>query len=243
MQFAIALPWWALLLLAGAVCAVAWACYAGAIVPLPRRQRAVLTTLRALTLLLLVACLLRPVRVMPPDSSSDVVVPILVDASRSMGLADADGRARIDAARDLIDRQLRPALADRFNPELWTFGDALEQADAAGRHRGRGAQRSLRRAARAADRYRERQLAAIVVISDGGDTGAQDAAASVDAGSVPVYAVGVGAPRGASDFEVLDVSAGETALTDSSIDLSVAAVSRGRRGPLRSARARERPAD
>jgi len=232
MQFAIALPWWTILLIAGAVCVVAWACYAGAIVALPRRQRAALTTLRALTLLLLVACLLRPVRVMPPDSSSDVVVPVLVDVSRSMGLADMDGRTRIDAARDLLDRQVRPALATRFVPELWTFGDALEQADGstvtahASRSDLSGALRALR------DRYRERKVAAIVVMSDGGDTGAQDAAASVDAGSVPVYAIGVGAPRVASDLEVLDVAAGEMAMTDSSVDISVAAVNRGGAAPF-----------
>src|SRR5918996_3360794 len=130
MQFAIALPWWTLALIACAVCVVAWASYAGAIVALPRRRRAALTTLRAFTLLLLVACLLRPVRVLPPDSSSDVVVPVLVDVSRSMGLADMDGRTRIEAARDLLDRQVRPALATRFVPEVWTFGDVLEQGDA-----------------------------------------------------------------------------------------------------------------
>src|SRR5918996_3287310 len=104
MQFAIALPWWTLALIACAVCVVAWASYAGAIVALPRRQRAALTTLRALTLLLLVACLLRPVRVMPPDSSSDVVVPVLVDISRSMGLSDVDGRTRIEVTRNLLER-------------------------------------------------------------------------------------------------------------------------------------------
>jgi len=232
MQFAIALPWWTLLFIAGAVCVVAWACYAGAIVALPRHQRAALTALRALTLLLLVACLLRPVRVMPPDSSSDVVVPVLVDVSRSMGLADMDGRARIDAARDLLDRQVRPALANRFVHELWTFGDALERADAstvtahASRSDLSGALRALR------DRYRERKVAAIVVMSDGGDTGAQDAAASVDAGSVPVFAIGVGAPRVASDLEVLDVSAGEMAMTDSSVDITIAAINRGGSEPF-----------
>src|SRR5919106_5351084 len=232
MQFAIALPWWTLLLIAGAVCVVAWACYAGAIVALPRRQRAALATLRALTLLLLVACLLRPVRVLPPDSSSDVVVPVLVDISRSMGVEDMDGRARIDAARDLLDREVRPALATRFVPELWTFGDTLEQADAsmvsasASRSDLSGALRALR------DRYRERKVAAVVVMSDGGDTGAQDAATSVDAGSVPVYAIGIGAPRVASDLEVLDVSAGEMAVADSSVDISVSAVNRGGAAPF-----------
>jgi hypothetical protein len=127
MQFAIALPWWALLLVAAAVGVVAWGCYAGAIVPLVPRHRAILSALRALVLLLLVACLLRPVRVVPPDASTDAVVPVLVDVSRSMTVADMDGRTRFDAARDLLEREVRPALARRFVPELWAFGNTLEQ--------------------------------------------------------------------------------------------------------------------
>lgn len=231
MTFAIAIPWWGLLLLVVAIALVAWASYAGPIVPLPRVRRAALSTLRALTLLLLVGCLLRPVRVVPPEASSDAVVPILVDASRSMSLADAGGRARIDEARDLLEREIRPALAGRFQAELWTFGSSLTQlhTDALHANEGRsdlsGALRSLR------ERYRERRVAAMVVISDGGDTGIQDAA-SADAGSVPVYAIGVGAPRVTSDFEVLDVSAGETPLADSSIDLSVTAASHGDNHPF-----------
>ena len=170
MQFAIALPWWVLLFVAAAVTGVAWGCYAGVIVPLPPRRRGVLSALRALTLLLLVTCLLRPVRVVPPDASIDAVVPILVDTSRSMSLADMDGRTRIDAARDLLRHQVRPALARRFVPELWTFGNTLDKmtGDAnrsgaftadQGRSDLSGALRALR------DRYRERRVAAIVIIS------------------------------------------------------------------------------
>jgi uncharacterized membrane protein len=231
MQFAIALPWGTLLLIAVAVCVVAWASYAGAIVGLPQSQRAVLTALRALTLLLLVACLLRPVRVMPPDAS-DVVVPVLVDVSRSMGLADMEGQTRLDMANELIERQIRPTLARRFVPELWTFGDGLERNEGAAlsasarRSDLSGALRALR------DRYRERKVAAVVVVSDGGDTGAQDAAAALDAAAAPVFAVGVGAPRVASDLEVLTLSAGEMAVADSSVDISVAAVNRGTAAPF-----------
>ena len=233
MQFAIALPWWTLLLVAAAAGVVAWACYAGAIVALPMRRRAVLTTLRALTLLLLVACLLRPVRVMPPDSSSDVVVPMLVDVSRSMGLADVNGRRRIDAARDLFDRQVLPALAGRFVPELWTFGDstrtrrrfcvsarmprAATSQERCGHCESDIASARLRRSSscrmEATPEHRMRRP-------------------SMDAGAVPVYAIGVGAPRVASDLEVLDVSAGEMAVTDSSVDISVAAVNRGGAAPF-----------
>ena len=232
MQFAVVLPWWALLFLAAAIGVVAWGCYTGAIVPLPGRRRAVLSTLRALTLLLLVACLLRPVRVVPPEASTDAVVPILVDTSRSMRLADMDGRTRIDAARDLLQHQIQPALARRVVSEVWTFGDTLKQLTGepvttdAGSSDLSGALRELR------DRYRERRVAAIVIVSDGGDTGAQDAATSVEAGSVPVYTIGVGSPRASSDLEVLDVAAGEMALADSSVDISVAAVRRGSTDPF-----------
>jgi hypothetical protein len=113
MQFAIPLPWWILLLLVAAIVAVGWASYAGPIVPLPRIRRGTLSAIRAVTLLLLVAAMLRPVRVMPPDASSDAVVPVLVDGSRSMSLADAQGRPRVDVARDLLDQEIRPDLRQR----------------------------------------------------------------------------------------------------------------------------------
>jgi uncharacterized membrane protein len=236
MQFAIALPWWNLLLLVAAIVAVGVASYAGAIVPLPPGRRAALSTIRTVTLLLIIAALLRPVRVMPPDTSTDAVVPVLVDASRSMSLADpstplgARARSRIDTASDLLDREIRPALAGRFQTEVLTFGSGLAPVSGGALTASQphsdlsGALRAVR------ERYRERRVAAVVVLSDGGDTGREEAAASVDDATVPVYAIGVGAPRIESDFEILDVSAGETALADASVDLTVTAVNRGGRG-------------
>jgi len=231
-QFALSLPWWALTLLVASAIAVAWASYAGAIVPLSRERRAALAILRACTLILLVACLLRPVRVMPPDAASDAVVPVLVDVSRSMQLADAGGRPRIDAARDLLQRDVLAGLAGRFRIEVWTFGNSLTQATASGfaASDGRSDLSGALRAVR--ERYRDRRPAAIVVISDGGDTGRDEAAGVVDAADAPVYAVGVGAPRVASDLEVVDVSAGDAAVANSSVDLTVAAVSRGSSAPF-----------
>jgi len=216
----------------GAVIVVAWFSYAGALVPLSTAHRVALRSIRALTLLLIGACLLRPIRVSPPDESHDAVVPVLVDVSRSMRLTDADGRARIDAARDLVRRNVAPALAGHFRSELWTFGDALQRgaldtlSATASNSDLSGALRSIR------DRYRDRRVAGMVVISDGGDTGVQDAAASIDAASVPVYTIGVGSSRPAVDYQVLDVTAGDAALSETSVDLSVSAVSRGRSTPF-----------
>jgi uncharacterized membrane protein len=215
-----------------AVIAVGWASYAGAIVPLSRARRTTLSTVRAVTLLLVVACLLRPLRVMPPEEAGDTVVPILVDVSRSMRLTDADGRSRMDAAHDVIEKQVVPRLRGRFRTELWTFGNALAPAKGTtftadqGRSDLSAALRGIR------ERYRDRKVAAMVVISDGGDTGRDEPASVVDASSVPVYTVGVGRASLASDFEVIDVSAGEATLSESSIDLTVAAISRGSSAPF-----------
>lgn len=224
-QFAIAFPWWLIALLVVAAVALAWDVYARLLVPVTPGQRNTLVALRAVTLLFLLACLLRPVRVMPPDIENDAVVPVLVDVSRSMRLPDAGSRPRIDAARDAMQR-VAAALKGRFAFELWTFGDALVRANSdrfAADARSSdlsGALRALR------ERYRERRVAGIVVVSDGGDTGTQDASQSVDDAAMPVFTVGVGSPRVMPDFEVLDVAAGEAALTDSSVDLTVSAVGR-----------------
>jgi uncharacterized membrane protein len=230
MQFAVPIPAWALALIAIAVVVAAWACYAGALVPLERRRRLVLTSLRATTLVLIVLCLLRPVRVIPP-AQEDAIVPVLVDASRSMGLADAGGRKRIDAAAELMSR-LTPPLGERFRTEVWTFGETLqrlesEPIDATQR------QSDLAGALRAVhDRYRDRRVAGIVVLSDGGDTSPVEAAGAVQEGHAPIYTVGFGAARVDSDFEVLDVTAGEVALAGSSVDVTASVVARGASGPF-----------
>ena len=58
--------------------------------------------LRAAALLLLGIFLLDPVLVLPQTGRTDAVVPVLIDSSRSMRLADVDGRRRIDVAKNLV---------------------------------------------------------------------------------------------------------------------------------------------
>lgn len=225
MRFAISLPWWGYVLAVAGAVGLAWLAYRRAAVALTGRQHALLVGLRATTLLLIVVCLLRPVRLVPAPDARDRTVPILIDVSRSMRLSDGGGPARIDQAVALA-RDLEKQLSPRFKVEVHTFGEALARAGA-GQLAATARRSDLSGALDAvAERYRAQRLGGIVVLSDGGDTAGREAG-SIDALPAPVFAVGVGSATDLRDREVVNLTAGEPVLSDSSIDLSVSAVASG----------------
>lgn len=221
MRFAVALPLWGYALIYASAIGLALFTYAGARVAPARR--ASLAALRALALVLLVTAVLRPVLVLPPSTPRDRLVPVLVDVSRSMRVADAPGPARMQRAKASA-RVLLAALAPIVRTDVWAFGDGVQRAslDEVKASAGRS---DLSQALRAVtDHYRGRPLGAIVVISDGGDTSSADVAADLP---VPVFTIGVGEPRITRDREIVAMSAGEPRLADSTIDVHVSAVSTG----------------
>src|SRR3954468_12770267 len=237
MHFAYPLPWWLAVTLAAAVGAVAYIEYRRPLAPLTRGQRALLAGLRVLALAALVLFVVRPIAVLPPAGSRDAIVPVLVDVSRSMRLADADGQTRVARANDLLKNALGAPLTTRFTTEIYGVGDGLAPAkvDAltadARRTDLAGALASVR------ERYRGQRVAGIVVISDGGDTGAGQAGGAGEAGGAgrtgrdgggpPVFAIGVGSPDGPRDREVLGITAGDPRLDHATVDLHVTAVRSG----------------
>lgn len=225
MRFAVALPWWGYVLACAVVLTLAWLAYARVAVLLTSRQRALLVGLRAATLLLLLICFLRPVRLVPAADAHDRTVPVLVDISRSMRLSDDGGPARIERA-EAIARDLERKLKAQYRVELYTFGETLARVES--EQLAATARRSdLSGALTAvAERYRNQRLGGIVVVSDGGDTAGREAG-SAEPLSAPVFAVGVGNATGIRDREVVNLTAGEPVLSDSSIDLSVSAVASG----------------
>ena len=237
MHFAYPLPWWLAVILAAAVGAVAYVEYRRPLSPLTPAQRGVLAGLRVIALAALVLFLFRPIAVLPPAGSRDAVVPVLVDVSRSMRLADADGQTRLARAIALLRSELGLPLTSRFTTEIYAVGDGLAPATVDGlaadarRTDLSGALASVR------ERYRGQRVAGIVVLSDGGDTGAgQDERAgrageprrtAGEAAGPPVFTVGIGSPDGPRDREVLGITAGDPRLDHSTVDLHVTASSSG----------------
>ena len=226
MAFDNPLPWWALLGLVAGATLVTYRTYARPSAPLSAPRRASLAGLRLLTFLVLIAILLRPVVFEPAPERRDAVVPVLIDVSRSMRLADVDGRRRIDRAIELVRDELAPTLGEAFDVETLAFGEGLTPTGLAGvsadswRSDLTGALEGVR------DRYRGRSVAGIVVVSDGGDTSNREAAAELGDGP-PVYPIGVGARAIQRDREVLGVTVGAAALPESVVELSASVVSHG----------------
>jgi uncharacterized membrane protein len=226
MTFANPLPWWALILLVAAAGFLAYRAYANPVVPMQAARRHALIGLRFVTLILLILFLLRPVAIEPVRGPRDAVVPVLVDTSRSMRLADGEGRARIEQAAGLL-QGLLPALTAEFQVQLLTFGEgvAAGRPDALSADARRSDLTGALRAVR--ERFKGQKVAGVVVLSDGGDTGGRDAAATVDPLAAPVYTIGIGASQVLRDREVLGVTAGVAALADSVVELSASVVSHG----------------
>ncbi|MEO6238925.1 MAG: vWA domain-containing protein, partial [Vicinamibacterales bacterium] len=224
MTFDNPLPAWAIAAAVAAAIVVAWLAYRRVPIAAPRRR--LLSALRFTTLAWLVFCLMRPMVPASGTAAVDAIVPILVDTSRSMGLADADGARRIDRARALIEQNLRPVLATRFQMEVLRFGDRVSAADAStlaatDRRTALGAALQAVR-----ERYRGRAVAGIVLLTDGGDNGSVDSVAAASGGA-PIYPIGIGPASPLRDREVISVTAAESVLSDASVDLTVAAVAHG----------------
>lgn len=224
MTFANPLPWWALGLVLAAAAALAWQAYRSfAAPPAPRNA---LVSLRFLTLVLLVLFLMRPVARSTAADGGNVLVPLLVDVSRSMGIEDADGERRIDQARRLLTDRLLPVLGSQFQVELLSFGESLQPVDVQGLS-ATARQSDLSGALTAVgERFRGRPIAGIVLLSDGGDTA--PAAARDVRPSAPVFPIGIGSPEIRQDREVVSVTAADAVLDDSRVDLAVSVVSHGR---------------
>lgn len=226
MRFAVVLPWWGYVAAFGAAVVLGWLAYTRVPVVLSTGQRAGLRALRALTLIVLIAILLRPVVMVPPASANNSLLPILVDVSRSMRLRDTGGATRLEQAQAIV-KALQAQLGKEYRLEFLTFGDALAAVTDVDRLSATARRSDLSGAiADLAERHKHDRLAGVIVLSDGGDTAPQES----DAGRVmnaPVMTVGIGSAAAPRDREVVNLTAGDPLLPGASIDVSVSATSSG----------------
>ncbi len=178
------------------------------------------TALIALLLFMLWHPAISVARLRPQEN----VVAVLIDHSRSMGIAD-EGKTRLQDAEDVLNNQLLPDLNKRFQVRLYEFGrDAVRVDDAHNLKADDNATRigdSLKHIASEAGTM---PLGAIVLLSDGGDnTGGidRDTISQLRQLRIPVNTVGFGPDHFSKDIEIADVSTPARALPQSRVSARV----------------------
>ena len=227
LSFASPIAVWMFALAVAALAGAAYASYRHAPASVSRRRVAILVALRTSALVALLLLLLKPV-VLQPLPPGGTAVAVLVDASRSMGIADT-GESRLARARALVEERIRPALATGFDVSVFSFGSSVSDAPLAEtaaidrRSDLRGAVAEIR------NRYRDTRLAGVLLLSDGADTGGL---ITSSAGGAPVFVVAVGAGEPALDREIVSLVVDDEAQLLSLIDLSIVVAARGTSDPF-----------
>ena len=234
-DFALAAPW-PMLIIVGVIAlglTLAWA-YGRARGKSTARDRLMLTGVRVAILGLAGFALLRPVLLVSTAVPQKNAVAILIDDSRSMRIADAEGRTRAEVAQRLLgtrDSALARALGERFQLRYYRFSSAAESMPDGRALTFAGGRTHL---GPALDRARQDlstvPLAGLVVITDGADNSAGALAEpllALKARGLPVYTIGVGAPRFEKDIEITRVEVPHTALRGTALVANVVVAQRG----------------
>src|SRR5947207_9398665 len=161
---------------------------------------------------MLVVCLLMPTPILKASVPQQNFVAVLVDDSRSMGIADTNGQPRSAFVQQQLsgpDAGLFKALSERFVLRFFSFASSVDRQPSAANLKYAGTATRLGPALeRARDELSGLPLAGLVMVTDGADTSdasLDEPLASLKARSVPVFPVGVGQDRFSKDIQITRV--------------------------------------
>jgi uncharacterized membrane protein len=183
--------------------------------------------LRLGILAVVVFCLLRPALILKAAVPQQNFLGVLIDDSRSLQIADRDGRPRSAFIADTLgaDRPLLSALSKKFVLRYFRFSSTADRLASPADLKYEG---STTRLGSALDRARDElaglPLAGLVMVTDGADT--SDAAidetlASLKQRSIPVFTVGVGQEKFAKDIQVTRVETPRSVLKGTALVVDV----------------------
>jgi hypothetical protein len=208
-----------LLLAAAAIGVPAILSYAGVRGKSSRRDRWVLGAIRVAALGVLVVCLFRPMLLLSAAVPQRNYVGVLVDDSRSMRIADRDGKPRSDWVEHAFggpDSALLKALKQKFIVRLFRFSSGAQRVDSAADLTFNEGETHLGAAIEQARQELDGvPLSGMVVLSDGADNSRApigDQLLSLRSKSVPIFTVGLGVERFEKDIEIRRVEASHSVL-------------------------------
>ena len=190
-------------------------------------------------LALVLFLLWQPAIIVAELSSQQNIIAVVVDDSRSMSIADSDGRTREAVAVAALEGGVLAGLRQRFQTRLYRIGSELTGVE------GPREIAPVEPATRIGDNLKrlatetsELPVGAIVLLSDGGQNTAgtggsgisRDALEALRNRRLPVHTVGFGREESSHDVEIEDVGMAANAIANSRIAATVSLTQRGYAG-------------
>lgn len=172
-------------------------------------------------------------------NSRQNIIAVVVDDSRSMGLADSNDRTREAAAIAALQGSVLSGLQQRFQTRVYKLGAGIKRVDSvntiapteASTQLGAGLKQLV-------EDTSDLPIGAILLLSDGGQNTAGLAGSEIGADALealrnrrlPVHTIGFGNVEAAHDVEIEDVSVAPSAIANARITASVTLMQHGYAG-------------
>jgi len=199
-------------------------------------DRTVLVALRLCLVGLMLFCLFRPVLILRAAVPQQNFLGILLDDSRSMRVADHDGKPRGQFVTEAFspDSPVMKALSSRYAVRVFRFASSTDRVAASRDLVYDGTQTKLGDALqRAKDEFTGLPLAGLVMVTDGADTeeaSIQESLLGLRASQVPVFTVGVGKEALGRDIQISRVSTPRKVLKGTNLSVDVIVSQNGFQG-------------
>jgi len=180
--------------------------------------RSFLIGLRAIVLIILLFCILKPIVTIPQTNPEESYLLVLVDDSKSMRIKDCDEeKSRIDTTYNLLYNPDKPEeglinkLSEKFKTRTFAFSSnakrirMMEKLEADGEYTDIPTSIS-----KSLEDLKGVPLSGILLITDGADKSGENIAKlayQMRERKVPVHTVGIGSPKGVNDLELVKVDA------------------------------------
>ena len=236
-------PAWLLVVLIGAVVVglgllIRWRLRSAA--PEVRNWRAwVIWAMQSAFVALILFLLWQPAIIVAELNSQQNIIAVVVDDSRSMSIADSDGKTREAAAVAALEGGVLAGLQQRFQTRVYRLGSRLTRLDGPeGITPVEPATRISENLKQLATETADLPVGAVVLLSDGGQntsgTGgsgiSREALEALRNRRLPVHTVGFGKEESAHDVEIEDVSIAASAIANSRVSATVSLRQRGYAG-------------
>jgi uncharacterized membrane protein len=202
-------------------------------------RAAIIWALQSLLVALILFLLWQPAMTIAELSSQQNIIAVVVDDSRSMNIADSEGRTREASALAALEGGVLPGLQQRFQTRVYKLGARLARVDSlkevapaeSATHIDTGLKQLL-------DETSDLPIGAILLLSDGSDNAAGIGGSAIAPETLqalrnrrlPVHTIGFGKPEPAHDVEIEDVSVASNAVANARIVATVMLTQHGYTG-------------